>query len=215
MMPASLFTHCNSWCLNLLLNKVKILTRDSHQRPEPRKTPRTKIPADSALPLAPARPRPAKTAAKEKIVMGFVSVRRNVEVYIPAYRFIDFGMSSFSWGWLMSVFTPRTQRTAPEQPEPELPRDQHIRYNSQTEGGNKSIDRVSSGRAHTGKKPRPASMHQRAARAEHAYRPYGRGNHKTDEKTLAQNMHLVDQFFALSPSTSFTLSKNPLVIGVE
>jgi len=61
----------------------------------------------------PAKPNPAKTAAKEKIVMGFVSVRRNVEVYIPAYFRADGGSSLFSLGTEISVFVPKRHRSVP------------------------------------------------------------------------------------------------------
>ncbi len=51
----------------------------SNQKDEPMKTPRTKDPADMKFPPVLARPKPANTAANERIVMGFVSVRKNVE----------------------------------------------------------------------------------------------------------------------------------------
>jgi hypothetical protein len=51
----------------------------SHHRDEPIKTPKTTAPADMKLSLVAARPKPAIIAAKERIVIGFVSVRKNVE----------------------------------------------------------------------------------------------------------------------------------------
>jgi hypothetical protein len=35
------------------------------------------------LPLTPASPNPAKTTAKEKMVIGLVRVRKKVDEYIP------------------------------------------------------------------------------------------------------------------------------------
>lgn len=55
-----------------------------NQDNEPMKTPKTKDIADwKSLPVL-ARPRPANNAAKERIVIGFVRVRKNVEAYAPA-----------------------------------------------------------------------------------------------------------------------------------
>ena len=84
IMPAILLIHCNSFRLNRLLKTLNTPTRESHQSREPRNTPRIKIAAERMFPLVPAIPNPAKTAARDKMVMGFVSVRKNVEVYIPA-----------------------------------------------------------------------------------------------------------------------------------
>src|SRR5512143_69908 len=89
---------------------LKTPTRRSHQIAEPRNTPSTSIPAEVKPPLVPAKPNPAKTAAKEKIVIGFVSVRRNVEVCIPAYRRTGGGSSRSSFGTEISVFVPRKHR---------------------------------------------------------------------------------------------------------
>src|SRR5262245_27959466 len=58
----------------------------SHHKADPRKTPTTSTPAESVDPLL-ATPNPAKIAAKERIVVGFVSVSKNVEVYAPARLF--------------------------------------------------------------------------------------------------------------------------------
>ena len=68
---------------------------DAHQEqpPErrPRNTPRIRALEDMTLPLTPASPNPAKTAAKEKMVMGLVRVRKKVDEYIPANFLRDFG----------------------------------------------------------------------------------------------------------------------------
>jgi len=51
----------------------------SHHRAEPAKTPKIKAPADIMFPAVLARPKPANIATNERIVIGFVSVRKNVE----------------------------------------------------------------------------------------------------------------------------------------
>lgn len=51
----------------------------SHHRDEPMKTPETRAQADMLLAGSLARSQLAKNAAKENIVIGFVSVRNNAE----------------------------------------------------------------------------------------------------------------------------------------
>ena len=41
--------------------------------------PKTKAPADMKFPPVLARPKPVNIATKERIVIGFVSVRKNVD----------------------------------------------------------------------------------------------------------------------------------------
>jgi len=71
--------------------------------------------AERILGVAPASPSAAKTAAKEKMVMGFVSVRKNVEVYMPACRFFFLNIEHklFLSGFSMNVLIPRKHRNAP------------------------------------------------------------------------------------------------------
>src|SRR5262249_15219161 len=58
----------------------------SHHSADPRKTPATSTAADRVDPLL-ATPNPAKIAAKERMVVGFVRVSRNVVEYAPARLF--------------------------------------------------------------------------------------------------------------------------------
>src|SRR5512135_2282266 len=83
-MPAILFTHSSIRLSKRFRKRLTAPIRISHQRPEPRKTPAINTVADSRLPRVSARPNPAKTAAREKMVRGLVRVRKNVEVYMPA-----------------------------------------------------------------------------------------------------------------------------------
>jgi hypothetical protein len=51
----------------------------SHQEVEPRNTPRMRAKALVYVAFAVERPRPAKIAIKASMVIGLVSVRKNVE----------------------------------------------------------------------------------------------------------------------------------------
>ena len=55
------------------------MLRNSHQAAEPRNTPATSQQAAARSPPAATTPRPAKMAANDRIVIGFVMVRKNVE----------------------------------------------------------------------------------------------------------------------------------------
>jgi hypothetical protein len=78
--PEILLTHRNPRTESLVRKRLVAPLSTTHHAAEPRNTPRTSNIAERALPLAsPATPRPANIAAKERIVVGFVSVRKNVE----------------------------------------------------------------------------------------------------------------------------------------
>ncbi len=85
--PEILFTHCRPRESNFSRNTSTLLHNISIQDDEPMKTPTTKAPADRKSPPVLARPKPANIATKERIVIGFVSVRKNVEAYAPARQF--------------------------------------------------------------------------------------------------------------------------------
>ena len=55
----------------------------------------------------------AKTAPKDTIVMGLVSVRKNVEAYMPAYRFLLIRKRLLRSGFAKSVLIPIKQRRLP------------------------------------------------------------------------------------------------------
>src|SRR5579884_1165817 len=65
--------------VNLRRRRLRLPVRKHHQSVEPEKTPRTTSAAERKLWVVAPTPRPAKTAAKERIVSGFVRVRRKVE----------------------------------------------------------------------------------------------------------------------------------------
>src|SRR5262245_48630211 len=67
-------------------SSVTLPLSSSHHNADPRKTPATSTVAASVDPLL-ATPNPAKIAAKERMVVGFVRVSKNVEVYAPARLF--------------------------------------------------------------------------------------------------------------------------------
>lgn len=77
--PEHLLTHCSPCGSSLSRKTPTLLLKMNHHSDEPMKTPRTTAPADMKPPLEPARPKPAITAAKKRIVIGFVSVKKNVE----------------------------------------------------------------------------------------------------------------------------------------
>jgi hypothetical protein len=73
------FTHRNRPGVSDRRKNPTAPLRISHHRAEPRKTPPTIITADQRSPAVVPSPNPAKTAAKETIVIGFVSVRASVD----------------------------------------------------------------------------------------------------------------------------------------
>jgi hypothetical protein len=76
--PDTLLTILNDPRFNLGPRSETPPLSTSHQRAEPRITPATIHAADARQPVL-ASPRPAKTAAKERIVIGFVIVKKTVE----------------------------------------------------------------------------------------------------------------------------------------
>ncbi len=77
--PETLLTHRKPLAESLARRRLAAPLSTNHHAAEPRNTPTTSTIARRASPPASPAPRPAKIAAKERIVVGFVSVRRNVE----------------------------------------------------------------------------------------------------------------------------------------
>jgi hypothetical protein len=77
--PDILFTTPRESLLNLDRNSETPALRANHHKVEPSTTPATISAGEAEPPLELARPRPAKTAAKERIVIGFVMVKKTVE----------------------------------------------------------------------------------------------------------------------------------------
>src|SRR5262245_45068783 len=92
-------------------SNVTPLLNDSHHSADPTKTPRTSTPAASVEPLL-ATPNPAKIAAKERIVVGFVKVSRNVELYAPA-RLFAVAFAATVAGLAKNVRAPRYSKKTP------------------------------------------------------------------------------------------------------
>lgn len=77
--PETRLTHV-SLCSSIFSRKAPtVMLKMSHHRDEPMKTPETRAQADMLLAGSLARSQLAKNAAKENIVIGFMSVRNNVE----------------------------------------------------------------------------------------------------------------------------------------
>src|ERR1700686_4114889 len=82
--PASIapeipFTTLSESPLNLERNSETPALRINHHDVDPSTTPAIIRAAETWPPLELARPRPAKTAAKERMVIGFVMVNKTVE----------------------------------------------------------------------------------------------------------------------------------------
>ena len=77
--PEILFTITKEPALNFDLKRFTPPLRISHQNADPMRTPRTIRVADNILAFVTPKPSPANTAAKERMVVGFVMVRKRVE----------------------------------------------------------------------------------------------------------------------------------------
>ena len=77
--PESRFTQRSRAGVSARRKNPTVPLSRSHQSADPRKTPQTMRTADPRSPAVVPRPRPAKTAAKERIVVGLVSVSASVE----------------------------------------------------------------------------------------------------------------------------------------
>ena len=84
IMPPEILLIQRSHCESIFFrSKLIMLVNIIHHSAEPEKTPRTTMVADRKLSLVLPTPIPAKIAAKERIVRGFVSVSKNVDAYAP------------------------------------------------------------------------------------------------------------------------------------
>ena len=77
--PDSLFTIRSESLVNFALKSDTPPLNASHQSAEPRTTPATNDVAETKSRLALNSPTPANTATKDRIVIGFVSVKKTVE----------------------------------------------------------------------------------------------------------------------------------------
>jgi hypothetical protein len=78
-MPDILFAHRNLSGVNFFSKKLTPPLRIHHHRADPMKTPKTSIPAEEYSLFTLPTPKPAKIAAKDRIVIGFVRVRKNAD----------------------------------------------------------------------------------------------------------------------------------------
>jgi hypothetical protein len=104
--PEMRFTQSSPERFIRFLSRLVATLRITHQPDDPRKTPKTVIPAEEYPPLRLTKPKPAKMAAKDSIVSGLVRVRKKVEPYAFNKLF------GFAWvgefeGWEMMVLMPR------------------------------------------------------------------------------------------------------------
>ena len=83
IVPETRLIHKSHWAFNFFLKRLMALVSIIHQRVEPENTPRTTAVAEIKFLLALPTPMPAKMAAKERMVSGLVSVKKNVEVKAP------------------------------------------------------------------------------------------------------------------------------------
>lgn len=112
IIPAVLFIQRMLTALSLFLKKFDTLLRINHQRADPKVTPVTNNTASPASPLLVTSPRPAKMAVKLRIVIGFVSVRINVEAYAFP-RLVEDGSMDVPIGITINDFMPRYKRYPP------------------------------------------------------------------------------------------------------
>jgi hypothetical protein len=82
--PEARFTHRSAPKPSLERNRPTPPLKSNHHRADPKNTPKTSTAAEVYPAPSPAKPSPAKIAAKERIVKGLVIVSKNVEAYGPA-----------------------------------------------------------------------------------------------------------------------------------
>lgn len=80
IIPEIRFTIFKELVLNFDFRILTTLLRIIHQRTKPRNTPRTIIVPDEKLLFLLSKPRPAKIAANDNIVIGLVMVRKKVVI---------------------------------------------------------------------------------------------------------------------------------------
>ena len=83
MTPEILFIPSNHREENFLRSRLMPVVSTHHHKDEPANTPSTTIVAEAVLLFVPPIPNPAKMAANERMVRGFVSVSTKVEAYAP------------------------------------------------------------------------------------------------------------------------------------
>ena len=80
IIPEILFTICIPVEVNFFRNRLTLPLKISHQKDEPINTPKTNTLAEVQFTPAPTKPSPANIAEKDRMVMGLVMVRKNVDV---------------------------------------------------------------------------------------------------------------------------------------
>jgi hypothetical protein len=77
--PEILLTHFNSRSVFFLRKKWIALLTKNHHKVDPMNSPRTNAMTEVRYPYILVPPKPAKTAAMDRNVTGFVKVTKNVE----------------------------------------------------------------------------------------------------------------------------------------
>lgn len=77
--PEIRLTHCMTLKPNFSRKDPTTPLNSSHQAADPQKTPNTRMPEEDKLFFTDAKPNPANMAAKERMVIGLVSVKKKVE----------------------------------------------------------------------------------------------------------------------------------------
>jgi hypothetical protein len=118
------------------------------------------------------------------MVIGLVSVRNSVEVYAPGSP-VPLAEAASCAGLANRVLIPQIeQERAADQLEPKLLADQQVRDEGQAEGGDAAVQRVGAGGAQARDQTRGATIRQRAADAQHADRPDGRGDGESEQNAF-------------------------------
>ncbi len=159
----------------------------SHHPADPQNTPSTSHPAPSPPPL-PARPRPAKTAANEMIVDGFV--KREDEggsVRGPDAGFVSGGALG---GCGPEGSPPQDEQDrATYEPKPRGLGGKESRDGRQAERGHGTVERVGGRRTQPRREPDQPPMREGSAYAKHADGPHGRGDGEADEQSSEEELH--------------------------
>src|SRR5918998_2257312 len=115
--PEILLTHRNPPTESFARKRQTAPLKRSHHSADPENTPTTNTTAERYPSLASTKPSPTKIAAKERIVVGLVSVRPSVEAYAPATlmegRDPLAAPASRSAGFSRKALMPRYKRNTP------------------------------------------------------------------------------------------------------
>ena len=158
------------------------VVRTTHQAVEPSSTPST---TSAASPVAPVvTPSPAKSAPKERIVIGFAIVRPRIERYAPAYPRRQVVTTAASVGVERIVSQASHSRNDPPDETEDLPRvHQRVRDRRQPERGDRSIRGVGRRDAEPRDQPVEPSLGEGAADDEQADRADRGGDREAEDKS--------------------------------